>query len=206
MQGERRSRTPRIRAKGTKKANCHANETVPPTGRESLPCKKMGQPQCSGSPAAAVKLGWNASGLPTQRTVRMCRVPGKHHGIAFMTQDAGVLLSPSRSRPPQCPHAHSNGSKSRKNRSHLIPTLIPTLLIKEGRAARGSGTRDPDQRRSLPHWGSQRTCCVRANLHMYHAPCAVLRYSGLLFGTGQRIAWLACSGARTEKQQGRPRR
>lgn len=107
-------------------------------------------------------------------------------------------LSPSRSRPPQCPHAHSKTSKSRKNRSHLIPTLIPTLLIKEGRVARGSRTRDPDQRRSLPHWGSQRTCCVCANLHMYHAPCAVLRYSGLLFGTGQRIAWLACSGARTK--------
>lgn len=48
----------------------------------------------------------------------------------------------------------------------------------------------PGQRRSLPHWGLSTTCCVRANLQLYHAPCAVLPYSGLLFGTGQRVACL----------------
>lgn len=59
----------------------------------------------------------------------------------------------------------ATAANSRKNRSHLIPTLIPTLLIKEGRAARGSRIRDPDQRRSLPHSGAKHTCCVRANFY-----------------------------------------
>lgn len=87
------------------------------------------------------------------------------------------------------PRTRAGAANSRKNRSHVVPTLIPTLLIKEGRAARGSRIRDPDQRRSLPHRGSARIANIHHICTMHHVQC--LRYSGLLFGTGQRIGCLA---------------
>lgn len=109
--------------------------------------------------------------------------------------------SPSRPRPPQCPHAHSNGSKfPQKNRSHLIPTLIPTLLIKEGRAARGSRIRDPDPRRSLPHWGTAPIAAYVLICRCTMRHVLSLRYPGLLFGAGQRVALLRNKGKKASRK------
>lgn len=101
-------------------------------------------------------------------------------------------LSRSRSRPRQCPHAHSNGSKFPQKQISPYSNSDSNFVDQGGAGCAWVQDRGPRPATILPPLGvNQHTCCVRANLHMYHAPCAVLRYSGLLFGTGQRIACLA---------------
>lgn len=78
-----------------------------------------------------------------------------------MTQDAEVVrVHPGRGLRNVSTRTGKGVANSRKNRSHVIPTLIPTLSIKEGRAGGlrvgpGSGTRIIDDP-SLT--GAQHTC------------------------------------------------
>lgn len=109
LQRERRSRTQGFRQRSGE-ANCHANETVPPAyGPRTITVpEKMGQPQRSGSPAAAARLGMP---LPWCLPVHAVRSAWETSWHRLHDARCRCVLSPSRPRPPQRLHAHSNGSK-----------------------------------------------------------------------------------------------
>lgn len=159
-------------------------------------------------PAVAVNLEMP---LPCLTLSRSTRVNGHRktssHQIAFMTQRCRGGLSPSRPRPPQRPHAHKGKgpANSRKiNTSHVIPTLIPTLLINEGRAgcawAQDQGPGSPT---IPPSTGLSTLANINHICTMHHVQWSTLAYecSGLLFGTGQRIGCLAGSRNESKKQK-----
>lgn len=154
----------------------------------------MGQPQRSGSPAAAAK-AWNCLCLrafPVHDTAS-----GKHHGIAFMTQNACVLMSPSRPRPPQCLHAHSNGSKFPQKQISPYSNSDSNFVDQGGAGCAWVQDQGPRPPTIPPSLGGLSTlaACVLISTYVPCTMCcaAILR---LIIGTGQRIA---CSGTRAKK-------
>lgn len=156
---------------------------------------KMGQPQRSGSPAAAAK-AWNCPCLrafPVHDTAS-----GKHHGIAFMTQNACVLMSPSRPRPPQCLHAHSNGSKFPQKQISPYSNSDSNFVDQGGAGCAWVQDQGPRPPTIPPSLGGLSTlaACVLISTYVPCTMCcaAILR---LIIGTGQRIA---CSGTRAKRK------
>lgn len=175
-------------------------------------------------PAVAVNLEMPLPCLPASVTQYTCKWSSRKYHHINRLHDAKMQrcfesikaeASAASPRTQAGTRARGGPANSRKNRSHVIPTLIPTLLIEEGRAARGSGIKDPDRRRSLPQRGSAHlpiyTTYVPCTLCSWSNSSAVYEYSGLLFGTGQRIGCLAGSRNESKKQKsseedGGPRR